>query len=410
MAARSKDLLFVAAGPDQHWVAWVSDGRVAEFHPERPGRKSRIGDIHRGRIVAIDKRLDAAFVEIGCGQPAFLPLRKAHAPPVQGAAVIVEVERDGRGSKAPCVTARPTLKGGRLILAPKRRGVTISDRITEPGERVRLAGLAKAITEPGEGWIVRTAAERADAETLQQEAVRLRSAWRDISAGGRADESPACLYREPAAELRLLRDHGARFDTVVFDSRSAADTAREWCASQRLDVGSRIRFQRQSDWVPSPAEIIEQVDDALEEQVPLPSGGVVTLEPTAALTAVDIDSAGSGGMAGDMGGERALLQTNLEAVDTIARQLRLRNIGGIIVIDFIDLRDAAARRRVIDRLRAAVKSDSAPCWVGGMSRLGLVEMTRRRRGPTLAAMLTEPGGGNAAPRWPRQATASTDGA
>jgi len=397
------DRLFVATASNLRWAAWVSNDRLVEFHAERLGQESLVGNIYLGRIVGTEKRLDAAFVDIGGERPAFLPLRKAHEPPVDGAMVVVQVERDGHDGKAPRVTTQAVLKGGRLILTPRRRGVTVSDRITDKGARAQLAGLVKAIAEPGEGWTVRTAAERAGSEILREEAGRLRALWRDISTRAAAEKPPTCLYREPAIELRLLRDHGARFGEVVLDGRAPAEAARAWSASEHLDMAPKIAFRRQNDWVPSPEEIFEQVDDALETRAGLPSGGTVSFEQTAALTAIDVDSAGAGGLPAEMGGERLFLQTNLEAAEAIAWQLRLRNIGGIVVIDFIDLKDAAARHRVVDRLRAAVEPDSASCWVGSMSRLGLVEMTRRRRGPTLAALLVEPCDGCGGTGWRRRA-------
>lgn len=317
-------------------------------------------------------------------------MRELIKPPVQGAPIVVQVERGGRGGKGPRVSARPTFTGARLVYSPLRPGLTISDRIVDAEEAQRLAGLVKAIAEPGEGWIVRTAAEDADLGLLREEARRLRSAWHVIREGRHANETPVCVYREPPVDCRLLRDHGAMFAEVIFDSRGAADAARAWCESMRLEVGSRIVMQRQDDWVPSPIELREQVEAALDPHVQLPSGGSVLFEPTATLTAVDVDSGGATGFPGDLGAEQVFLRTNMEAAQVIADQLRLRNIGGIVVVDFIDLKDRTARRRVVDRLRAAVASDPAPCWIGAMSRLGLVEMTRRRRGRTLAALLTEP--------------------
>src|SRR5262245_29999547 len=163
------DSLFVVTASAPRWAAWISDRRVIEFHAERPGEESLVGNVYAGRIVGIDKRLDAAFVDIGAPRPVFLPLRKAHKNPVEGTTVVVQVQRDARDGKAPRVTTQPALRGGRLILTPTRRGVTVSDRITDKGVRTRLAGLAKSIAEPGEGWTVRTAAERAGSEILQTE-------------------------------------------------------------------------------------------------------------------------------------------------------------------------------------------------------------------------------------------------
>src|SRR5262249_845095 len=230
---------------------------------------------------------------------------------------------------------------------------------------------------------------RAEPDTLRREVGRLRTAWGDMSARKQARASPSCVHREPAIDRRLLRDHAGRFAEVIFDRRGPAQAARDWCEDLHLDIGTRIISRPSSDWALSPVDILGQIDGALDAAVELPSGGIVRFDPTPTLTVVDVDSGRATGFAGDLGAERVFLQTNLEAADIIADQLRLRNIGGIVVIDFIDLKDQAARRRVVDRLRAAVAADSAPCWVGEMSRLGLVEMTRRRRGRPLGALLTK---------------------
>ena len=390
MAAPAIERLFIATQPTERWAAWVRDGRVVEFHPDSERCETSAGDIHVGRIVAVDRRLDGAFVDIGEAESGFLPLTETAEPPVEGASMIVQIARERRGKKGPRLSGRPTLASARLIFSPTRPGVTVSDRITDAAERRRLDDLTNALSETGEGWIVRTAATHAEPEILRREAGRLRAAWRDICARKQAKSSPSCVHREPAIDRRLLRDHAGRFAEVIFDRRGPAQAARDWCEDLHLDIGARIVSRPPSDWALPPIDILGQIDDALDAAVDLPSGGVVRFDPTATLTVVDVDSGRATGYAGDLGAEKVFLQTNLEATDVIADQLRLRNIGGIVVIDFIDLRDQAARRRVVDRLRAAVAADSAPCWVGEMSRLGLVEMTRRRRGRTLGALLTAP--------------------
>src|SRR5262249_42312136 len=152
----------------------------------------------------------------------FLPVRDAIEPPVEGAAVIVQIERDGRDGKGPRVSGRPALMGPRLVLSQARKGVTISDRIIDDAERRRLEALATTLCKRGEGWIVRTAAAHAEPAVLRAEAGRLRAAWQDISRRKQADGSPSCVYREPPIDRRLLRDHGARFAEVIFDSQAPA--------------------------------------------------------------------------------------------------------------------------------------------------------------------------------------------
>ncbi|MGE0653723.1 MAG: ribonuclease E/G, partial [Alphaproteobacteria bacterium] len=241
---------------------------------------------------------------------------------------------------------------------------------------------------PGEGFVIRHAAVAAAPEALAAEADRLRRAWHDIAERRAALKPPACLHRDDAA-VAMLRDAGAPVEEIVADMRGPADALRQRLDAALPELASRVVHRPARDWLPSPDEIEEQVADALEAEAPLPSGGSLVIEPGRTLTAIDVNSgaaAGDGG--GRRAGERRLLEANIEAAAEIARQLRLRNIGGIVVVDFINLRDSPARGRVVEALKAALAADPAPCWVGDMSRLGLVEMTRRRRGHSLAEMLT----------------------
>lgn len=387
---RSINRLLVSVGREGRWAAWLENDRVIEFKHEHEGRADPAGDIHLGRITRVDRGLGAAFVEIGTRQAAFLPLNEVASPPVEGATAIVQIERDGRGDKGPRVTTRIALAGAHLVLLPTQRGVSVSERISEAKERSRLSAEVRRVAEPGEGFMVRTAAAGAQGAQIRDEAAGLRSLWRNISDQARTRVPPAVLYRQPSIDLQLLRDCGGYFDEIVYDHRHAAEAATAWCRAGLPRALSKIAFRRGTEWNPARAEILEQIEDALQPIVGLHSGGSIVIEPTEALTVIDVNAESAASTRVDVAAERALLGVNLAAADAVARQLRLRNIGGIVVVDFIDLRDRAARRQVVGRLRAAVTADSAPVWIGAMSQLGLVEMTRKRRGPTLAEIMTAP--------------------
>jgi ribonuclease G len=379
--------LMISVGRDRRWAAWLEDERVIEFHHEREGEVSRVGNIYLGRITHVDKGLGAAFVDIGLTEAAFLPLSEAGVAVVEGARTIVQVEREGQAGKGPRVTTRTSLAGVRLILLPRRRGISISERIVDKDERLRLSTLATTLVEIGEGFTIRTAAIGAQEQQLREEAAGLRTSWQEMLDDERTRQPPAVLHQQPSIDLRLLRDHGLQFDEVLYDQRNAAAAAATWCRSALPELTARIAFCRDVEWIPTAAEILEQVEDALQSRVSLPTGGGIVIEPTEAMTVIDVNANAAGAQT-DATNERALLRTNLAAADEVARQLRVRNIGGIVVIDFIDLKEDAHRRQVVDRLRTAVARDSAPVWVGAMSRLGLVELTRKRRGPTLSEAMT----------------------
>jgi Rne/Rng family ribonuclease len=388
MAARHR--LHVAVRRDHRWVAWLEDDRLVEFHRQKVSEELQAGDIHLGRIVRVDRGLGAAFVEIGRKQTVFLPLSELSTPAVEGARTIVQIEREGRGDKSPRGTTRLALAGVRAVLMPGRRGNSVSEQIVDKAERSRLLALMNTLADVGEAFMARASAAGATEQQLRREAMALWATWRDLLDLERSRQPPAALHRQPSIDIRLLRDHGPAFDEIVYDDRRAADAAATWCQTMAPELAGRIVFRRSADWQPAHSEIIEQIEEAIQPHVALPSGGSLVIEPTEAMTVIDVNAESATGTHASAQSERALLRVNLAAVDEIARQIRLRNVGGIAVIDFIDLKDANGRRQIVDRLRAAVARDSAPVWVGAMSRLGLVELTRRRRGPTLVDVVMQP--------------------
>lgn len=385
---RARQRLLVSVRGGRRWVAWLEGETLIEFHCERDDEASPVGNIYLGRITHVEKGLGAAFVDIGMNEAAFLPLSEAGGPAIEGAKILVQIEREGWAGKGPRVTTRISLAGVHLILLTGRRGISISERIVERTERSRLSALMTSIAEGGEGFMVRTAASGAEEQHLRQEAAALRGSWQELS-GREHGRPPAVLYRQPPVDIRLLRDHGALFDEVVYDQRSAAAAATTWSRSAAPALATRIALRRSAEWVPAPDEVLAQVEDALRPRVDLPAGGGLVIEPTEAMTVVDVNASSASNAQGDAASESVLLRTNLAAAEEIARQIRLRNVGGIVVIDFIDLKEGAYRRQVVDRLRTSTANDSAPVWVGAMSRLGLVELTRRRRGQTLAETMTK---------------------
>jgi len=290
------------------------DNRLQGIWQFNAGRESLVGDRFLGRVLKIDRALETAFVDIGQPRPGFLPFAASPTPPVEGAAVTVEVTRDPQSGKG----ARLSGRIGEAVVLPS--GSRPPLRLTSDGPLRRLLG-------------------------------------------------------------RLGGEVG-----VLADTRRMADELVGLAAS--LPAGRRLAIEHspQRDWPLSMAEIEEAAAAALEARVDLASGAWLLFEPGQTLTVVDVNSGQAQGSSQGSAGERLWLKVNLEAAREIARQLRLRHVGGIVVIDFIDLKDAMARRQVAETLRQATAGDWEPCWVGSMSRLGLVEMTRRRAGPTLGEM------------------------
>jgi Rne/Rng family ribonuclease len=363
----------------------LEDGRLLEVDQlDEPAMDPR-GDIVLGRVRKVERDLGAAFVDCGYAADALLGARDArHLPgagrdtPIErivseGQGVLLQVRQGPAAGKAARVTGDIALVGPCLVYRPRRRGVTLSARLERTpaaaGQRARVQALF-----PDAGVIVRSAAPRAPDAELVAELARLRERWARIEALAGAATPPARLHGVDDALHRLLLERSAPdLGRIVVGDRASLARARSWLAEWQPGVTPRLES------IPDPFEATgaaEQLEQALQPVVPLPGGGSLIIQPTAALTAIDVN-----------GGARQALDANLAAAREIARQLRLRRIGGTIVVDFIDLPARGARARVVAALRAAMADDPAPVQAWPMSRFGLVEISRKRLGPSLAEML-----------------------
>jgi len=404
---RPIDEVLIEHGLFETRVALIADGRVVELLLDRADRPGRLGNIYLGRVTRVVPGMQAAFVDIGAGQAGFLGVREAQAlvgttraagkemsAPIEacvqeGQAVLVQAIKEPIGDKGMRLSANPTLPGRYLAFAPRGTGSRVSRHIADEGERARLAALLAGIAGEGEGgaFVARTKAAGVDADGLAAEATALRAAWRALEARRKSARVPACLYEEPDAAVRALRDHaGDEIRRVRVDAADGLARLRAYCARFAPALGDRLELHGAEAPLFDLYGVEDDIEAALEPRVPLPSGGFLTIEGTEALTAVDVDS----GRFVDPGGAAETgLRTNLEAAEATARQLRLRGIGGIVVIDFIHAAGAGHARRLLDALEAALADDPAPTRVIGMSELGLVEMTRKRTGEPLANLMSE---------------------
>jgi ribonuclease G len=386
--------LLLSVSPGEVRGALLEDDRVVELIVERPGDAAGAGAIYLGRVTAVVESLDAAFVDIGGGAAAFLPASAAAtarggksiaAAVHEGEAVLVQTTRAAAGDKAPKATRRLTLAGHRLVLRPGEPGVAAGRRLAA-AERARLTAIVETLATEDEGFILRSAAAGASAEALAAEAEILRARWRAVAEAARTRKPPALLDTEPGPVERILRDHvPADAEGIALDGRAGVAAAAAWCKRFRPELAGRIEVAGADLFEARGVEAA--IDEALSATVALPSGGTLAIEPTRALTAIDVDT---GGDARGGGQARAIRATNLEAAAEIARQLRLRTIGGLVAVDFVHMRDAAHRREVAAALRRAAAGDPMAVEVGEITAFGLLELTRRRERPALAELLLEP--------------------
>lgn len=380
--------LLIAGGSADRRVVVVRGDRLAEFQILGSGETSLIGRISLGRVAKIDRGLEAAFVDCGGGQTGFLPLRDGPPGITEGQRLIVQVARDPFDGKSMRLTARPVLPAYRLSFAPFARGPIFPDGTTD-ADRQRLQRLLESLGDARRGVIPRSQAIGADAALLRAEAESLRTEWVEIERKAAAAAAPMLLQPAPEPLLDLIRLHASSLEEICCDTRNAAAQITAFCRSLDDSLAGKVIYRPRRDWVPPVAELEEQIDEALAGEAVLPSGAGLHFAETRAMTVIDVDSGAARLEGVGAKAERSFLGVNLEAAQEVARQIRLRNFGGIIVVDFIDLRARESRQRVIDALRTAVTGDPQPVWVGAMSRLGLVELTRQRRGPTLAARLLQ---------------------
>jgi len=332
--------------------------------------------------------LDAAFVDIGIGRAGFLRAEDRSGSdgwPPPGAPLLVQVRNDGEGDKGPRLSMNVAVSGRYLVYRPNGSGVTFSRRIEGESERDRLRAHVEGLLEGG--IVLRTAAAGATAEVLRADATSVLERWEKIRRLALDIQPPADLSsrvpgeRDPIAHA--LRDHGATLEEVIIDDRNMARTLQDQMDRQ----GEKIRVRWHNGSMPAfdIDDVAGQIDTALAQRIALESGVEVLFEPGETLCAVDVDSAGAGGRQGRA--PRRPVEVNLEAAPAIAQQLRLRNIAGAVVIDFVTMRSAYDRDKVQAALAEALAADPVPTQIYGFTRLGLFELTRARRGPTLAAQL-----------------------
>ncbi|MBP7126816.1 Rne/Rng family ribonuclease [Myxococcota bacterium] len=402
--------LLVHTLPEERRVALVEGRTLRELRSERRFERGIVGNIYLGRIVRVMQGLNAAFVEIGTGRAGFLQWDEAAIdrgeedpeetpealpgagtaqprPPALGEDVLVQVTREAFGGKGPRLSRQLSLPGRTLVFLPTDPLVGISRRIQDPAERRRLREAVAPLLPEGAGAILRTAAQGRPVEELAEDLSFLRSLWERIGTRARESQAPALLHEDLDLLLRSARDHlGPECEEILVDTAEDHDRLLQFVDTFMPRYDDRVR--RYDGPVPlfDHFGIEGQVSSLLDRKLWLKSGGSIVFDHTEALTAIDVNT---GGGSGQRDGDETILMTNLEAAREIAAQLRLRDIGGIIVIDFVDMRDPSHRQQVQEELARSLAKDSSQWDMLPMSRLGLVEMTRKRSRETFRARMIE---------------------
>ncbi len=395
-----KRMLINTTQPEELRVAMVDGQKLYDLDIEVPARGQKKSNVYKGKITRIEPSLEAAFVEYGGNRHGFLPLKEVarsyFSDPTREAAgrlsikdaltegqeLVVQVEKDERGNKGAALTTFISLAGRYLVLMPNNpRAGGVSRRIQgDERDFVRDAMSAMNIPE-GMGMIVRTAGIGRSTEELQWDLDYLLHLWSVIKAASEERPAPFLVYQESNVIIRALRDY-LRSDVaeILIDSPEVYETARDFMERVMPQNIGKLKLYQETIPLFSRFQIESQIESAFQREVTLPSGGAIVIDHTEALISIDINSARAT-RGSDI--EETALNTNLEAADEIARQLRIRDLGGLVVIDFIDMQPARNLREVENRLRDALKMDRARVQIGRISRFGLLEMSRQRLRPSL---------------------------
>ncbi len=387
--------ILINATPSETRVALVEGGMLQEVWLERAGRNGHIGSIFKGQVCRVLPGLQAAFIEIGLERTAFLHAQDMarHDPSLGngdiatpsiaellrvGDEVIVQVIKDPMGSKGARLTTNISIPSRFLVLLPDVSTIGISMRIEDENERARLKQLLHTLRDDasGHGYIVRTNAEGVNDFALSADMSYLGKVWQSIQQRASSARPATCIYEDLSLPLRLLRDlMHENIDRVRIDSPRILEQARNFACSFVPDWLDRIELYAAERPIFDLFGVEDEIETALQRQVPLKSGGYLVFDQTEAMTTIDVNT---GGFVGNRTQEETIYKTNLEASQALARQLRLRNLGGIIIIDFIDMRDEEHRRQVMRSLQRVLERDHAKTSISELTELGLVEMTRKR--------------------------------
>ncbi|MGI9181299.1 MAG: Rne/Rng family ribonuclease [Longimicrobiaceae bacterium] len=391
-------------------VAILEDEVLVELMVDRPDSARIVGDIYFGKVEAVLPGIQAAFVDLGTEKAAFLHVsdlgreedaegeeeeeeengakrRSRRYPPIQdlvrkGEELLVQVSKEPIGTKGPRVTAQISLPGRFLVYMPGSDHVGVSRKIEDREERARLRALAQEILPKGAGGIiVRTVGEELTRETFERELKSLLATWKQIKARSARSRAPAAIHREAKLTKGIIRDlFSVKVDSLTIDNRAVYNEVRQYLESVDPSLLERVHLHDDPRPLFDLFEIEGEIQEAFRRKVGLPSGGYIIIEPTEALVSIDVNT---GRYTGKRDPEKTVLKTNIDAAREIARQLRLRDVGGIIVCDFIDMESKQNRERVLQELRTHLSRDRARTKAFQVSELGLIEMTRQRVRPSL---------------------------
>ncbi len=402
-----REELLINVTPRETRVAVVENGVLQEIYIERASRRGLVGNIYKGRVCRVLPGMQAAFLEVGLERTAFLHERDIRADGDDGAAqqmagngsistllregqsVLVQVIKDPIGSKGARLSTHISIPARNLVFMPGSDHIGISQRITDEEEAARLRELVQRCASdfPRGGYIVRTAAEGVGEDEIQADMVFLHRLWSAIQERNESEPAGSLVHEDMPLTMRIMRDlAGVELEKIRIDSRETFQKVQRFAEKFIPELAPRIEYYPGERPIFDLYGVEDEIQRALERKVELKSGGYLIIDQTEAMTTIDVNT---GAFVGHRNLEETIFRTNLEATQAIARQLRLRNLGGIIIIDFIDMDSVVHRAQVLQALEKVLERDHARTSITEVSDLGLVEMTRKRTRESLEHVLCE---------------------
>ena len=376
--------IIISSTPEEVRMGLVDNGILQEFMVERAMSAHLVGSIFLGRVSNVVKGIQAAFIDIGLEQNAFLYLGDSRDL-TEGASVMIQIIKDPRGTKGPTASREITFPGHYAVLFPFSDTIGISRRITDDSERIRLRKIVEKCKPEGMGIVIRTEAEDVEAGVLEADIAGLRAEWNVVEARAKRAKAPAFLHRELDLSVRMVRDYFTKdVKEIIVDNPEAFQRIQALLAGMQGTEDMALRLWEGGEDVFSGFGLGETLDSLSDRRVELPSGGYLVIDHTEAMTVIDVNS---GSYSGKNNLEETIMEINRQAAREIAHQLRLRDIGGIIVVDFIDMHSEENRQEVLSVLEASFAGDKMRPRVQDITVLNLVEITRKKSRQNLEAVL-----------------------
>lgn len=379
--------IIISATAEETRMGLTENGQLMEYLVERNSEKHLVGNIFKGRVNNVVQGIQAAFIDIGLEQNAFLYLGES-VDLTEGKSLLVQITKDARGSKGPSATRELTLPGRYVVLLPLADYIGISHKIEAKEERNRLKSIIEAAKPTGMGIVVRTAAAGVSQEALLEDLRCLCANWRVIDARAKVEKAPATLYRELDLSVRIVRDYLTNdVSQIILDDTAVYARVCELLKNMPGGTKGRVLLHERQEDVFTYYGLREEIEAISDRRIELASGGYLVIDYTEAMTVIDVNS---GRYSGRENLEETIMQINREAAIEIARQLRLRDIGGIIVVDFIDMHTCEHQQEILQVLQRALANDKMKPRVQDITVLNLVEITRKKARQNLSAVLYAP--------------------